>query len=99
MLRAFVADVALCLLASGCSATVAGKPVAGQVAPAPSAPAKKAERPKDRSQVAVLSALRRIDACALVDLKLAKRVSAESSVDRKSTRLNSSHVKISYAVF
>jgi hypothetical protein len=82
MLRAFVAVVALCLLASGCSATVAGKPVAGQVAPAPSAPAKKAERPKDRSQVAVLSALRRIDACALVDLKLAKRVSAESSVQK-----------------
>src|SRR5690606_41730699 len=33
----------------------------------------------------------------LVDLSVARR--GERKVDRKSTRLNSSHVKISYAVF
>src|SRR5690606_40080043 len=33
------------------------------------------------------------------ELERARRAAGDSGVDRKSTRLNSSHVKISYAVF
>src|SRR5690554_7494471 len=39
------------------------------------------------------------DAPTGYDYELARRFSEELGVDRKSTRLNSSHVRISYAVF
>src|SRR5690606_40706025 len=38
-------------------------------------------------------------ACALIGLPYAMLVASDQREDRKSTRLNSSHVKISYAVF
>src|SRR6266511_563832 len=65
------------------------------------------DRPDDRSEVSVVSRGTRIEGTVVaagslrVDGEVKGKITAEKEVllDRKSTRLNSSHVKISYAVF
>src|SRR5690554_7129560 len=49
----------------------------------------------DKAQVDVLAA----EACPRYLGRIVKGVNVKASTDRKSTRLNSSHVRISYAVF
>lgn len=82
MRRSVATFVAACLVLAGCSSPVTGTPTAHEPAPSAEAPAEEAnkessqpsqpERPKDRDPAAVRAALRQIDACALVDVTMAK---------------------------
>lgn len=83
MHRVLALVLAGCLIVAGCTETVAGTAVSGGgpsgAGPAAGGDSKPAKRPRDRNQAAVLLALRQIDACALFDESLSKKLSADAT--------------------
>lgn len=83
MHRVLALVLACCLIVAGCTETVTGTAVSpggsSGAGPAAGGESKPAKRPRDRNQAAVLLALRQIDACALFDKSLSKKLSPDAT--------------------
>ncbi|RZS29609.1 uncharacterized protein DUF3558 [Herbihabitans rhizosphaerae] len=80
----FLAFLALCLAMAGCTSTVSGTASAagsdgGGQGNEPDGPPPRTPQPPDRDAAAVTSALRKLDACALIDIPVAKSLAPNAT--------------------